>query len=71
MGLRIVIAVLALSGFLAIGFCYWGLETAAGRTTFEGMPGLIPFYAGLGGLGMWGLALVIFAINLWIRRKNR
>ncbi len=71
MAVRVVVIALTLAGLGAITFCYWGLETTAGRKAFDEMDGLIPFFAGVGGLGLWGLALVILAINLWIQKQKR
>lgn len=60
------------TGLLLCGFGYWGTTTRAGRRTYDGMDGIIPFGAivlGVGGL-LLGATIVLLALFL-TRRKSR
>lgn len=41
---------LIFAGVMCLAFAYWGLETPWGRTHFDEMDGMIPFFVGIGGL---------------------
>jgi len=64
---RVSLACLTIAVFLGT-FCWWGLETAAGRRAFDEMAGLIPFWAGLASAAFALLALVLWGIG---RRPGR
>jgi len=49
-------------------FSYWGLFTEAGRSAFDEMDGLYPFYAG--GLAIVAALNFLLSLVLHLRRKG-
>ncbi len=67
--MKILLLFFLLIGLGLLGFCWWGLATAAVNTAFPEMAGLYPFYAGgLGGAIVLVTGL-IYAFRRW--RKGR
>ena len=62
--------ILAAVAILLIGFGWWGVESGAGRARFDEMAGIIPFGAGIVGLGCLLLAGVLHAIAWKMRRRR-
>lgn len=56
---RILSALLMVCGLACLAFAWWGLETVAGRRSFDEMDGIIPFAA-----AALGVALLIAALFL-------
>ena len=56
-----------LIGLALLGFCWWGMFTASGQSTFPEMAGILPFYAG--GLG-GAIVLLTGLIHVFRRRRQ-
>ena len=65
---RLALPLLLAAGVLA-GFCYYGLFTTAGSRAFDEMSGMIPFLAGCLAVVLAGLAVMAWAVSLWLRRR--
>lgn len=68
--MQAVLLLFLLLGLSLLGFCWWGLETAAGAAAFPEMAGLLPFYAGALGGAIVLLTALIYVIRRWRRRTR-
>jgi heme/copper-type cytochrome/quinol oxidase subunit 2 len=71
----LVLRILALLTFLAaaglIAFGWWGTFTEAGDAAYPEMQSYIPFFWGLVGVVMLGVACVLFAVAWLCKRMQR
>ena len=63
--MKLASTIFALIGCCCLAFAWWGMNTSAGRSRFDEMDGLYPFFTGIAGGVLLILALVIAAIALW------
>ncbi|HEU4561730.1 MAG TPA: hypothetical protein VFS20_28150 [Longimicrobium sp.] len=63
-------AVLAIIGFALAVFGWWGIYTAAGMRRYDEMDGLIPFFGGVAGLFLLGLAGIVALFAAWRSRRK-
>lgn len=70
--MKIAALVLAVVGAALVVFGWWGIYTAAGMRRYDEMDGLIPFFAGVAGLFLLAVAVIVALFVLWrSRRKPR
>ena len=58
--MKLIAAILALLAVIGLIFCWWGLETAAGRRQFDEMAGMIPFFSGVASVVLLIIAAALF-----------
>ena len=68
--MRGAITVLFVFGLALVLFGLWGVLTQAGQATFPEMDGMIPFFAGVAGVGCLGVAGVWLLVRLLRARRH-
>ena len=64
---RLFLSLVVLATLLLV-YCYWGLFTIPGQRAYPEMAGLIPFYGGILGAVLIGIAAVAAVVMRWRRR---
>ena len=62
---------MAALGVALMGYSYWGMESDAGRRRYDEMAGMIPFFVGVAGVALLGLAALLALVHLWRGRRIR
>ncbi len=65
-----IAAALAVIGLALVVFGWWGIYTAAGMRRYDEMDGLIPFFAGVAGVGLIVIAGMIALFAVWRSRRR-
>jgi hypothetical protein len=68
--MKMFLTFFCLIGFALFAFCWWGMFTTTGTSTFPEMAGLLPFYAGGLGGAIIVLTGLIYAFRRWRRRPD-
>ena len=66
--MRLWLFVSRLLGLTCLAFAWWGLNTVAGRRTYDEMAGMIPLCAGVAGVFLIVVSILL-AFLLWWRRR--
>jgi hypothetical protein len=65
--MKLFLTFFLLIGLALLGFCWWGMFTASGTSTFPEMAGILPFYAG----GLGGAIILLTGLVYAFRRGRQ
>jgi hypothetical protein len=63
--MKLLIIILIFAGLVGVAFGAWGIYTPQGRTKFDEMDGLYPFFSGIAGIVSVVIAFALIAFRFW------